>query len=63
MLLTHMAFSLNLVRCLACPIHQVLLLRMMRPDKVVPSIQLFVSSTLGQKFTEPPPFDLAGEHM
>jgi dynein heavy chain len=35
------------------------LLRCLRPDKVVPSVVRFVASTLGHKFTEPPPFDLA----
>lgn len=39
---------------------RVMLLRMLRPDKLVPGIQLFVQGTLGTKFTEPPPFDLAG---
>ena len=33
-------------------------LRCIRPDKVVPSIVRFVASTLGHKYTEPPPFDL-----
>lgn len=39
---------------------QVLLLRMLRPDKVVPAIQGFVAASLGARFTEPPAFDLAG---
>lgn len=30
--------------------------------QVVPAIQGFVSATLGAKFTEPPPFDLAGSY-
>lgn len=41
---------------------KVMLLRMLRPDKVVPAIQDFVASSLGAKFTEPPPFDLAGSY-
>jgi len=40
----------------------VLLLRMLRPDKVVPALQSFVSETLGAKYTEPPPFDLEGAY-
>ena len=35
---------------------------MLRPDKVVPALQGFVSATLGARFTEPPPFDLAGSY-
>ncbi|KAG2482389.1 hypothetical protein HYH03_018685 [Edaphochlamys debaryana] len=44
------------------PFERVLLLRMLRPDKVVPAVQAFVASSLGTKFTEPPPFDLAGSY-
>ncbi|KAG2436335.1 hypothetical protein HXX76_006644 [Chlamydomonas incerta] len=44
------------------PFEKVLLLRMLRPDKVVPAVQHFVASSLGSKFTEPPPFDLAGSY-
>ena len=29
---------------------------------MVPALQGFVSATLGSKFTEPPPFDLAGSY-
>lgn len=41
---------------------QVLLLRMLRPDKLVPALQAFVAASLGPRFTEPPPFDLAGSY-
>ncbi len=41
---------------------KVMLLRMLRPDKVVPAVQAFVAASLGAKFTEPPPFDLAGSY-
>ncbi|GLC41774.1 hypothetical protein PLESTM_001238200 [Pleodorina starrii] len=44
------------------PFQKVLLLRMLRPDKVVPAVQSFVASSLGARFTEPPPFDLAGSY-
>ncbi|GLC60993.1 hypothetical protein PLESTB_001703700 [Pleodorina starrii] len=44
------------------PFQKVLLLRMLRPDKVVPAVQAFVASSLGARFTEPPPFDLAGSY-
>ena len=34
----------------------------MVPVQVVPAIQDFVGGTLGQKFVEPPPFDLEGSY-
>ena len=41
---------------------KLILLRMLRPDKVVPKISLFVTEKLGERFTDPPPFDLAACH-
>lgn len=38
------------------------IIRALRPDKLVLAINQFVASTLGQKFCEPPPFDLAGSY-
>jgi len=36
--------------------------RTMRPDKIVPAITDFVVEMLGKLFVEPPPFDLAGSY-
>ena len=38
---------------------RMIVLRCIRPDKVVPAITKFVTIKLGQKFVQPPPFDLA----
>eukprot|EP00055_Hartaetosiga_balthica_P017752 m.122337 g.122337 ORF g.122337 m.122337 type:complete len:4010 (-) comp9395_c0_seq2:1066-13095(-) len=38
---------------------RMIVLRVIRPDKAVPMSRRFVEGKLGQKFTEPPPFDLA----
>lgn len=38
---------------------RMMVLRCLRPDKLLPMITTFVSRNLGDKFTLPPPFDLA----
>lgn len=39
------------------------MIRCIRPDKIVPMVQNFVRKHLGQKFIEPPPFDLAKSYV
>jgi len=39
-----------------------MILRCIRPDRVVPAVLEFVASKLGEKFVNPPPFDLAGSY-
>jgi dynein heavy chain len=39
---------------------KLLILRCLRPDKIIPAARDFVVENLGEKFTDTPPFDLAG---
>nr|CAH8846959.1 unnamed protein product [Trichobilharzia regenti] len=40
-----------------------IILRCIRPDKVVPGVMKYVREKLGRKFVEPPPFDLARSYQ
>lgn len=40
------------------PFQKLLVLRALRPDRITDGVQLFVKQQLGQKYLEPPPFDL-----
>ena len=41
------------------PFQRLLVLRCLRPDKVLAGARAFVAATLGPRFVEPPPLDLA----
>ncbi|KAJ1636012.1 dynein heavy chain [Pavlovales sp. CCMP2436] len=41
-------------------LERMLVLKAIRPDKLIPAIIDFVSGEIGSQFVEPPPFDLAG---
>lgn len=41
---------------------KLLLIRALRPDDVVPNAQLWVKHEMGQRFIEPPPFDLRASY-
>ncbi|KAI8904079.1 dynein heavy chain and region D6 of dynein motor-domain-containing protein [Gorgonomyces haynaldii] len=42
---------------------RLLVMRIIRPDKLVPAVMEFVRAKMGQKFVEPPPFDLAASYQ
>ncbi|KAJ1339782.1 hypothetical protein BSLG_005601 [Batrachochytrium salamandrivorans] len=41
---------------------KLIVMRIIRPDKLVPAVMDFVHSTMGKKFVEPPPFDLLASY-
>lgn len=40
-----------------------LIMRVFRPDKLIPAVQQYVSNEMGREFIEPPPFDLAASYQ
>lgn len=40
----------------------ILMLRAIRPDRVVPAVLAYISGKMGERFVSPPPFDLAGSY-
>mmetsp|Transcript_49834 Transcript_49834/g.161193 ORF Transcript_49834/g.161193 Transcript_49834/m.161193 type:complete len:2904 (-) Transcript_49834:280-8991(-) len=43
-------------------LQDVMVLRCIRPDRVVPAVLEFIAGKLGEKFVNPPPFDLSGSY-
>jgi len=41
---------------------ELLVLRCIRPDRVIPAVIRYVANQLGERFVTPPPFDLAGSY-
>lgn len=41
---------------------RLVILRCVRPDKLVPAIRMYIISRMGQSFVEPPPFDLQNSY-
>eukprot|EP00930_Biecheleria_cincta_P034372 TRINITY_DN23765_c0_g1_i1.p1 TRINITY_DN23765_c0_g1~~TRINITY_DN23765_c0_g1_i1.p1 ORF type:complete len:4302 (-),score=866.21 TRINITY_DN23765_c0_g1_i1:110-13015(-) len=41
---------------------ELMVLRCVRPDRVLPAVLSYVSSQAGEKFVTPPPFDIAGSY-
>ncbi|XP_011702284.1 PREDICTED: dynein heavy chain 7, axonemal-like isoform X3 [Wasmannia auropunctata] len=42
---------------------RLLILRCLRPDKIIPAVQLLVEEQLGAQYVEAPPFDLASSYL
>ncbi|XP_069721684.1 dynein axonemal heavy chain 12 [Phaenicophaeus curvirostris] len=44
-------------------LQKMIILRCLRPDKIVPAVTTFVTDKLGKKFVEPPPLDLTKSYL
>lgn len=44
-------------------LQKMIIVRCLRPDKIVPTVTEYVTSKLGKRFVQPPPFDLSKSYM
>uniref|UniRef100_G3NDR4 Dynein axonemal heavy chain 12 n=1 Tax=Gasterosteus aculeatus aculeatus TaxID=481459 RepID=G3NDR4_GASAC len=44
-------------------LQKMIIVRCLRPDKIVPAVTKFVTGKLGKKFVQPPPFDLSKSYL
>ncbi|XP_010788876.1 dynein heavy chain 12, axonemal [Notothenia coriiceps] len=44
-------------------LHMMIIVRSLRPDKIVPAVIKYVTGKLGKKFVQPPPFDLCKSYL
>ncbi|XP_067384444.1 dynein axonemal heavy chain 12 [Channa argus] len=44
-------------------LQKMIIVRCLRPDKIVPAVTEYVTSKLGKKFVQPPPFDLSKSYL
>nr|XP_061802869.1 dynein axonemal heavy chain 12-like [Nerophis lumbriciformis] len=44
-------------------LQKMIIVRCLRPDKIVPAVNRYVVTKLGKKFVQPPPFDLSKSYM
>uniref|UniRef100_A0A3B4UUS5 Dynein axonemal heavy chain 12 n=1 Tax=Seriola dumerili TaxID=41447 RepID=A0A3B4UUS5_SERDU len=44
-------------------LQKIIIVRCLRPDKIVPAVTKYVTGKLGKKFVQPPPFDLSKSYL
>uniref|UniRef100_A0A3Q0SS06 Dynein heavy chain ATP-binding dynein motor region domain-containing protein n=1 Tax=Amphilophus citrinellus TaxID=61819 RepID=A0A3Q0SS06_AMPCI len=44
-------------------LQKMIIVRCLRPDKIVPAVRKYVTCSLGKKFVQPPPFDLSKSYL
>lgn len=44
-------------------LQKMIIIRCLRPDKILPAVTKYVTDKLGKKFVQPPPFDLSKSYQ